>query len=143
MRESGQLGGLVGLHTIVTSWALVAWACALRAFQAFVSLCAAGVQFPHGSFARLCVEVSRGAAEPACSRRLTALHPLYMVCRFHYTFLAWLPTYFTNVLSLDLTRAAQVGLGLCARIEHLHHVWLQELNQHPKLCWRPCWCHVG
>lgn len=29
-------------------------------------------------------------------------------CRFHYTFLAWLPTYFTDTLNLNLSQAAQV-----------------------------------
>ena len=30
------------------------------------------------------------------------------LCRFHYTMMAWLPTYFTDTLSLSLTQAAQV-----------------------------------
>jgi hypothetical protein len=33
--------------------------------------------------------------------------------RFHYTMLAWLPTYFTDTLSLNLSQAAQVQLMLC------------------------------
>jgi MFS transporter, ACS family, solute carrier family 17 (sodium-dependent inorganic phosphate cotransporter), other len=32
------------------------------------------------------------------------------LCRFHYTMMAWLPTYFTNTLSLNLTQAAQLSL---------------------------------
>ncbi len=31
-------------------------------------------------------------------------------CRFHYTMMAWLPTYFTDTLSLTLSQAAQVSL---------------------------------
>ncbi len=31
-------------------------------------------------------------------------------CRFHYTMLAWLPTYFTSTLSVDLMHAAQTAL---------------------------------
>lgn len=30
------------------------------------------------------------------------------VCRFHYTMMAWLPTFFSDTLSLSLTQAAQV-----------------------------------
>jgi len=29
-------------------------------------------------------------------------------CRFHYTMMAWLPTFFSDTLSLSLTQAAQV-----------------------------------
>ncbi len=32
------------------------------------------------------------------------------LCRFHYTMMAWLPTYFTDTLSLTLSQAAQVSL---------------------------------
>lgn len=31
-------------------------------------------------------------------------------CRFHYTMLAWLPTFFTETLSMDITHAAQISL---------------------------------
>jgi MFS transporter, ACS family, solute carrier family 17 (sodium-dependent inorganic phosphate cotransporter), other len=41
-----------------------------------------------------------------------------MVNRFHYTMLAWLPTYFTDTLSLNLTQAAQVQRVLRAA----HHL---------------------
>jgi hypothetical protein len=33
---------------------------------------------------------------------------VFVLNRFHYTMLAWLPTYFTDTLSLNLTQAAQV-----------------------------------
>ena len=36
--------------------------------------------------------------------------------RFHYTMLAWLPTYFTDTLSLNLSQAAQVQR--CAMCVH-------------------------
>lgn len=31
-------------------------------------------------------------------------------CRFHYTMMAWLPSYFADTLSLNLTQAAQLSL---------------------------------
>lgn len=38
------------------------------------------------------------------------LQELVYVCRFHYTMMAWLPSYFADTLSLNLTQAAQVSL---------------------------------
>lgn len=32
------------------------------------------------------------------------------LCRFHYTMMAWLPSYFADTLSLNLTQAAQLSL---------------------------------
>ena len=59
----------------------------------------------------------------ACLARCLVLHCVFQphsagqqvvplpppLCRFHYTMLAWLPTYFSDSLSLNLARAAQVG----------------------------------
>ena len=36
--------------------------------------------------------------------------PLGPSCRFHYTMMAWLPSYFADTLSLNLTQAAQLSL---------------------------------
>ena len=34
----------------------------------------------------------------------------HVLCRFHYTMMAWLPSYFADTLSLNLTQAAQLSL---------------------------------
>ena len=55
---------------------------------------------------------------PVCQRSLRC------VCRFHYTMMAWLPTYFTDTLSLSLTQAAQVcslGASHSALFHFLSH----------------------
>jgi hypothetical protein len=39
-----------------------------------------------------------------------ACSPLGLSCRFHYTMMAWLPSYFADTLSLNLTQAAQLSL---------------------------------
>ena len=62
------------------------------------------------------------AAQPACAR--IDLHTLLqqlvshsfkeqiMECcfRFHFAIMAWLPSYFTDTMRLDLTHAAQISL---------------------------------
>ena len=51
-----------------------------------------------------------GFKQPGCMPSWGAALSSGAARRFHYSMMAWLPTYFTDTLSLTLSQAAQVSL---------------------------------